>query len=107
MRRFGTDLAFYTVECKGLIHSRLRIVRFFRPIWPPLIGLRIIRRSKMKRINFRQTLAAVLFTVLTILGSAVMTSAQNREERQRDRIYRQQERIDRQRERLDRQRERA
>jgi hypothetical protein len=90
------------VNTRPFTNSALLPADFGRPL-----GLRIIRRIKMKRINFKQTLAAALFTVLTILGSAVMTSAQNREERQRDRLYRQQERIDRQRDRLDRQRERA
>lgn len=73
------------------------------------MGVRITRRSKMRRINFRKIFTIALFAAVTIIGSSVVTSAQwsTRDQRQRERIERQRERIERQQDRIDRQRERA
>lgn len=56
----------------------------------------------MKRINFKKTLAFTLLTIIAVLGSTSITSAQwrSRDERTREKIERQQEKRDRQRQRV-------
>jgi flagellar biosynthesis/type III secretory pathway protein FliH len=63
----------------------------------------------MKRINFKKTLAVMLFAIVAVLGLTDVTSAQwrSRDAREQERIYRQQQKIQRQQDKYDRQRQRA